>query len=508
MLLDEFKKRYPRADLSKFQFVSDDYGGYIYWRYNNLTVMSYDDLTGQTWISDINSELKGKLNTDLGIKNSFPDSLKLTTKKYPIPAIDFDTTASDITTLLTDLDIYVSQKQKFTAEMRDIFKEVTIKFTSAKQSRKWLQGPDYNYWPQQLNFAVWCATSGCGISMHEAESYPPVVYGFIKFHVYFTIRRILYEMGCPLPDDTVFDQINNTYNKVIFQRLCHEFGLSTIPDFRFRGGRNHGLGDIFLDYGSGFHGKGGGYQNVHVIRSYDKEADAWPDKLNLFSDEGGTINNGKLISFIRNDDHGGIQYSWFTPLKGLGITKAGQGRLNRSVEAFVYCILGSQVGTRSSIVGNSGSAQETQQQFLNLFESSVIENNIVESVQRYQLAVQEAKLRLDIAIILGVWLLPSNLIINTESVIGYNNKLLKATDNMTFGMNNINQETKQVGIKHNFTPPKTKLPHQNTIDKKPVVKPTKPMVNMKIKPTTTTHEKNLIYITTAAAAGVALFMFR
>ena len=152
--------------------------------------------------------------------------------------------------------------------MRNIFKETTISFKSAKQARRWLSGPDFRYWPQQLNFAVWCATSGCGISLREAEKYPAVVYGFVKFHVYFTVRRILYELGVPLPDDSAFNQTDNPYNKVVYNRLCNEFDL-TNPDFKWKGGRNHGLGDIFLDYGSGYHGKGGGFQNVHVIRGYD-----------------------------------------------------------------------------------------------------------------------------------------------------------------------------------------------------------------------------------------------
>ena len=42
-----------------------------------------------------------------------------------------------------------------------------------------------------------------------------------------------------------------------------------------------------------------------------------------------------------------------------------------------------------SIVGNSGSAVEAQQEFLTLFESSVIEETISKTVQRYQLEVQE-----------------------------------------------------------------------------------------------------------------------
>ena len=108
-------------------------------------------------------------------KNNFPDSLTLANKKYPIPAIDFEDIASDITPLLTYLEIFVSPKQKFSVNMRNIFKETTISFKSAKQARRWLSGPDFRYWPQQLNFAVWCATSGCGISLREAEKYPSVV---------------------------------------------------------------------------------------------------------------------------------------------------------------------------------------------------------------------------------------------------------------------------------------------------------------------------------------------
>ena len=69
-------------------------------------------------------------------------------------------------------------------------------------------------------------------------------------------------------------------------------------------------------------------------------------------------------------------------------------------------LLGSQVNTtKSSIVGNGGSAQEIQQEFLVLFESSIIENDITKSIQRYQLAVQEAKVKLDLAISPECWLL-------------------------------------------------------------------------------------------------------
>ena len=424
--------------------------------------------------------------------SSFPKSLTMTNRSYPIPAIDFDDFTSDITKMLTSLDIYVSNTKKFTAKMRNIFVNQVVTFKFGNQSRKWLNAPDMNYWPQQLNFAVWSATSGCGISPFESLNYPKVVNSFIKFHIYFTIRRILYELKLPLPDEQPFVINNNPYNKVAHHRLCSEFGVSTSADFRWKGGRNDGLGDIFLDYGAGFQGKGGGYQNVHIVRNYDVDADKWPGEGGKFADEGGKKEKGNLISFIRNDDFGDFKYAWFIPTSGYGLTKAGLGRLNRSAEAFVYCILGSQVNTRNSIYGNGGGAIETQQEFLDLFESSVIENDISSSIKRYQLAVQEAKLRLDLAIAPGIWLMPSNMIINTESVVGYNNKLMKATGDMNFGVNNsLNTEAKQVGISHNMVSSKVKLPHIHLKGGASFADITEMNPKTLIKTDSTKHENNI-----------------
>ena len=509
-LLDDFRNKYPKADLDQFKFVNDQYGGYIRWKHNGMTVMSYDDPTGKTWTDGMQPSLKSRLWIDLGLAdddtlNSFPPSLTMTKRYYPIPAVDFDSPTSNTTSMLTSLDIYVSNTKKFTAKMRNVFTSQVVTFKFGKQSRKWLNAPDMNYWPQQLNFAVWCATSGCGISPFESLNYPKVVSSFIKFHVYFTIRRILYELSLPLPDEQPFVINNNPYSKVAYQRLCAEFGISNNSDFRWKGGRNGGLGDIFIDYGAGYHGVGGGYQNVHMVRNYDDGADQWPGEGGKFADDGGKKEKGDLISFIRNDDFADYKYAWFIPTSGYGLTKAGLGRLNRSAEAFVYCVLGAQVNTRNSIVGTGGGAIETQQEFLALFESSVIENDISSSIQRYQLATQEAKLRLDLAIAPGVWLMPSNMIINTESVIGYNNNLMKATDEMKFGVNtNINLETKTVGISHNLGSSKVKLPHAAVETKRSTTTPTiHPQPEIK-EETNTNHETNLILL--IIGVGIAAWM--
>ena len=71
--------------------------------------------------------------------------------------------------------------------------------------------------------------------------------------------------------------------------------------------------------------------------------------------------------------------------------------------------------------------------------------------QRFQLAIQSAKVRLDLAISPGLWLLPSKMVVNTESVVGYNNKLKKATSFMRIGVNSdLNIPVRRSAQKHNL----------------------------------------------------------
>ena len=488
---NDFKARYPHADISKFHLDNT----------SNVRNVYYGDHWAWGESKHDSSVFSSAERSALGRESTFPRELTLSNDRYPVPGIKFSESVDDIASELVTLDIYTTPTESFRAKMRNVFTKTVVPFWSSKQAYAWLGEPNYKYWPQQLSFAVWCATCGCGISIEKSElvRYPPIIQSFIKFHVYFTIRRVLYELGVPLPDESAFNQTDNTYNKAAFHSLCNEFGLGTSPDFRWICGRNHGLGDIFEYY------SGEGYRNVHIDRGYDVEANTWPSKRHLFSDEGGKDGKGNLISLIRNDD-AKTQYSWFVPSRGHGLTRKGMGRINRSLEAFVYCVLGSQVNIRSSIVGESGGAVETQQEMLKLFESSVIEEDLSTSVQRYQLAVQEAKLRLDMAIAPGIWLMPSNLVINTESIVGYNNELQKASEDMKFGVNEtVNEKSKKVGVRHNMGGSKVKLPHV----KSPVIIPKKIVVSTPTESshTESRHETNkTAYM--IAAVGLGWYLFR
>ena len=399
----------------------------------------------------------------------FPKAVMSTKKSYPIPAVGLDDKPHDIKKLLSPLKIFVTPSQYFYSKLNDVFQLTPPTVATVSDYGVWVEEPNMKYWSQQLNFAVWCATSGCGISYDLIE--PDTQIGCIlRFHVLYTIRSVLSDLQVPLPWDNSFIWSGTRYNKGSLAKLCNEFGISN-PDFRFNG----------------------------ISTDSDK-----------FSFHYTSPYKDSLTAYYTSTHKDRSQYNWFIPQKGQGITKAGMSRLNQSIEAFVYCVLGSQVNTRSSIIGDSGSAKETQDVFLQLFKSSVIEKDISKRIQRYQFAIQEAKVKLDLAISPGSWLLPSSLVINTKSTIGYNNKLRRATKYMVFGVNNINQEIIPV-VKHNMGHSKTKLPH---IVKKPEKHTDVPTLPAEKKTTSQTsryvgekHENNIAVIT-IVAAGVSWYMFR
>ena len=58
--------------------------------------------------------------------------------------------------------------------------------------------------------------------------------------------------------------------------------------------------------------------------------------------------------------------------------------------------------------------------------------------------VDEAKVKLNLAVCPGAWLVPGRMVINTESVVGYNNQLKQAVEEMKLGINNnMNKGTKK-----------------------------------------------------------------
>ena len=56
------------------------------------------------------------------------------------------------------------------------------------------------------------------------------------------------------------------------------------------------------------------------------------------------------------------------------ITRAGTERINDSIRTYIYYILGAQVQTRTSIIGQSGTSSDAQKQFIKNFEDAIFAN--------------------------------------------------------------------------------------------------------------------------------------
>ena len=449
--LSDFKKRFPHAQMSRFQ-VQVEFDAN---RKASGEVL-FPDGNGSWELIEDQKYWSPALRSALGVQKDggFPYQLSLLQQNkpppQPVPAIEFtENTGQSIADLFNkQLKIYVTPTDYFTTKFRQIFTKTQIKFTQAKYARKWLGKPDMSFWPQQLNFALWCATTGCGVSREMLFSNSSLqlsaqVRTFYQFHVYYTTRKILYEMGGiqsknALPDDPAFNQKNNPYDVASYKRICAEFGVDPSTNFRFTYGQNHGLGYVNIMYSDGpFAQKKWQYPPADLSN---------PSSQRLAGDSGTTPNN--TIAFIRNDQGADTQFEHFVPAQTSGLTLNGLGRINQSIMAFGYCILGSQANTRSSILGNLGTARNTQTDFLVLIEDSIKTLNVSNGPVKYQDAIQATKVRLNLAVARGVLLLPARMIINTESIVGYNNNLRRSTDDMKLGVNNqVNQDTKKASLK-------------------------------------------------------------
>ena len=72
-------------------------------------------------------------------------------------------------------------------------------------------------WQTQLNFAVWCASSACGVSSaHLNYTKYPMIRLVYRFHVYYYVRRILKKLQVPLPHKTGFNAADNPYTESDF----------------------------------------------------------------------------------------------------------------------------------------------------------------------------------------------------------------------------------------------------------------------------------------------------
>lgn len=323
---------------------------------------------------------------------------------------------------INHLKIFVNATDSFQARNLNIFTNYTLTFYNANVVEKWLSSCNMTFYQNQLNFAIWCSSAGCGISVNEhILTKNNLLSSVYRFHIYYQTRKLLEEMECPIPGESIFKEDDNKINMIKYQKLCNEFGVPTNTDFRYKGGENGGLGTMF-NYASRI-----GYVPKHV---------AYNPKRFQFNVK--TTNEVERIDYIFQES--AIDgWKQFLLEHSNGFSKAGVIRLDDSIRTYVYCVLGSQAQTRANIVASL----ETQQYFVNLLEKNISSMfSIPESIGQYENSITNTNSRINFVVGYGLYMMPSELVLKIGTIEKYNNHIIIAKEDSKIGLNeNLNSKS-------------------------------------------------------------------
>ena len=223
----------------------------------------------------------------------------------------------------------------------------------------WNKAP-MRLWQTQLNFAVWCTSSACGVSFGYLNyTKHPMIRPVYHFHLYYHMRQVLKRLQVPLPHESSFNTSDNPYTSSEFFNICEDYRVPNDP-------MRHRDEKFYWTYQCS-------------VR--------WP-----------------------NDYIGPDSMTRWIIEKSVGFTDVGLYRISESVGAYAYLILSSQASARSSIIANTTSALTAQSAFLNNFENVVNQRvNIQEDIKHYRDTLSYASSKADYSVGENVYMLPSDI---------------------------------------------------------------------------------------------------
>ena len=154
--------------------------------------------------------------------------------------------------------------------------------------------------------------------------------------------------------------------------------------------------------------------------------------------------DGNIFVYRAAIEQSGTDYRSFIAYHSEGLTPIGQKLFQESLESFNYCILGAEARTRWSIVGKGAKSSQTQDVFRKIVKSTIIQNDTTVLISNMRKSIQATNVVLNLAVVPNVILMPSNFVILSKKIRGYNNVLTTATEDMVFGVNkNVNYNKPQ-----------------------------------------------------------------
>ena len=231
---------------------------------------------------------------------------------------------------LIEAHIKVTPSRGFVTHFPDVFDKYKLpNISSDALVNAWSTTP-MQFWQNQVNFAVWCATTGCGVSAQDHLNYNSegMIQSLFLFYTYYQTRRILAEIQAPTPDKKAWNPINNPYDRTAYLRICQEFNISLHTDWHVKG-PNKGLGRVYI------------YATYAGYRPFNEEGNYYSDRMSFTKKP---TNKHIHVDYI-NQDTPGADHAWATFIlkSSNGFTTPGVGRLNESIATYVWTILGAQV---------------------------------------------------------------------------------------------------------------------------------------------------------------------
>ena len=152
-------------------------------------------------------------------------------------------------------------------------------------------------------------------------------------------------------------------------------------------------------------------------------------------DSVGTDDDGNRYVYRAAIEYSGTDYRSFISFHSDGLTEVGQKLFLESLESFNYCVLGAEARTRWSIVGKGAKSSQTQDVFRTIVDDTIVQNDTTVLISNMRKSIQATNVVLNLAVVPNVILMPSNFIILSKKIRGYNNILTTATNEMLFGVN-------------------------------------------------------------------------
>ena len=241
----------------------------------------------------------------------------------------------------------------------------------------------------QLNFALYYASSALCVSMQHLNHPNMLFRSVYRFHVYYHMRLILFRLKVALPREERYKKTNNPYWKEDYFKVCDEYGVDPLEVWLF--------GDWF-------------YTEEWAVFCYNggKRTKVAPPK--------------NLTRWILKTSK--------------GFTRVGLTMISKSVRAYVYLLLTSQVQATSKKVGKTANALDAQSIYINSFEELLKSDYLIaDDIARYQGVLEHAMSKVDFSVGGGIYMLSSNMNLNINKTQGFSNKILISESSYQLGLN-------------------------------------------------------------------------